>query len=832
MGDLRPDKSAHTYIGLLLISIAVLTSQILLIRVLSFIFLHFFAYMVIGLTLLGFSAAGTLLAVYPSLLQKDSDKRLAILAFLFSAMTPITYYLSIVPAPYATTITSFVLYLFFVFLVMTAHFFFAGLVIAYLFMQRPQQITRLYFVNLVGSGIGCFILIQLIRSLGGEGLILLVTSIGAFSAVFFGIGFSKKFSSAALVFAVAALCLLPLADDIFRLSPTFPGKQMHLFVSPHKEAKTEYQAWDPVARVDVVDFGEQRLHFPDKLPFKYAFNDASAGSFLLGIDKPFPEVNFADWNATSLPFWIKEEPEVLIIGLGGAPDVLTALHYKAKQVYGVEISERMIEIARDRFQSFLNFPYQQENVEIAHDEGRSYVRRMNKKVDIIQMTGVDTAAAQFGGNFVLVENYLYTVEAFKEYLEHLNEDGVLSITRFVFNTRYPERALRSCSVGVQALRELGVEHPEQNFIVINCGIFLTTMIKKTAYTKEETQAILDKLDKLSRELDPSMDPMPFLKGVFDIRYREGRRLLYLPDQGLDIDLSSPDMEEYLQNLVMDFRGYFAAVAEDKEESFIAKYVWNITPCTDNRPFFFMSEKWEDLFRGRWAQVKERPPIGFFLFMMQVLWVTLLTLVLVLVPLYSFRRRGLQVRGRKTCILYFSCLGIGFMLVEIWLMQKFLLFLGHPTYSISVILFSLLVASGLGSLVSGMLRLSSRNIILLSILSIAGILFLYSSILDPIFLKYLKMPLHLRMALSVSLLAPLGFVMGMPFPTGLRILEKHALSFIPWAWAINGSASVVATFLSCFIGVPFGFSTMILCAIVTYLTGMLFMINPKTGLVSD
>jgi len=798
-----PDsRTAWVYLGILLVSTAFLTSEILLMRIVSLVFFIVVVYVVIGIAMVGFSAAGAFLALFPSALAEGPESRVAPLTLIFALLTPATYYLAVAPAPFAVGKLPFLLYLIGVSLVMTVHFFLAGLILSFLFTKRIGDVHKLYFVNLLGSGIGCFTVMSLIRHLGGEGLILLVGSLGALAAVCFGIGYRRKI--AALVSALVCLALLaalPLGPQLFPIRPTLYGKQLALFFKHRPDAKLEYQAWDPIARVDVVSVDGEFLHMPEKLPFKFATNDGSAGTFLVGFDRDFPEVDFADRGTLGLPYWLKDRPEVLIIGLGGALDVAAALHYEAAHVTGVEISQRMIEIVRDRFREFLHAPYQHPRVSVVHDEGRSYVRRMSRPVDLIVMTGVDTVAAQAGGTFVMAENYLYTVEAFQEYFEHLREDGILCITRFIINPVYPEQALRLCSTGVEALRRIGAERPEEHFLVVSHGIFLATLMKKSPFTQEEIETFTTKLKAYG--LGEPTETMPFLKDIIDLREHEGRRLLYRPGAFED----------------NAFGRYFRSVSEGTEESYIADYPWNMRPCTDNRPFFFVCERPANLLRGG-SVWKEFPPMGFLFQVLQLLWFSGLTVALVLVPLYVFHRKGLKATGAKRWILYFSCLGMGYMLVEIGFMQKFTLFLGHPTYSVSVILFALLVFSGLGSLAGGgLLGGRPRPVVALSIVSVSAIAALYGLFLDPLFSRYLTLPLATRIAISVALVAPLAFFMGMPFPAGLRRIERQSVGFVPWAWGINGSASVVGIVLCGLLAVFAGFSAVIFGAIGIYLAAL-------------
>lgn len=804
-------RSAWMYLGIFLVSVAVLTSEILLMRIVSLVFFIVVVYVVIGIAMVGFSAAGTLLALFPSSLTEGPEGRVASLALAFSVLTPLTYYLAVTPAPLAVGKIPFLLYLIWISLVMTVHFFLAGLVLSFLFTKRIGDIHRLYFVNLLGSGIGCFTVINLIRYLGGEGLILLVGALGALAAACFGAGYRRKNTAVAGI----AVCLLlvaamPKAREIFPIRPTLYGKQLAMFFKHRPETKLEYQAWDPIARVDVVSVEGEYLYMPEKLPFKFATNDGSAGTFLVGFERDFPDVDFTDQGTLGLPYWLKDRPEVLIIGLGGALDVAAALHYRAQKVYGIEISRRMIEVVKDQFRDFVHAPYEHPNVSIIHDEGRSYVRRMSRPVDLIVMTGVDTVAAQAGGTFVMAENYLYTVEAFQEYFEHLREDGILCITRFIINPVYPEKALRLCATGVEALRRLGVDHPERNFLVVSHGIFLTTLMKKTAYTPTEIETFLAKLRQ--HGLEKPTQFMRFLEGIVNVREHEGRRLLYRPG-------------DFADNA---FGRYFQSVSAGTEESYIAAYPWNMRPCTDNKPFYFVCERPDNLVRGG-SVLKEFPPLGFVFQLLQLAWFSGLTIALVLLPLYVFKRKGLKARGGKRWIAYFCCLGMGFMFVEIGFMQKFTLFLGHPTYSVSVVLFALLVFSGLGSLVGGrILAGSPRPVVALSILTVSAVAALYGSVLDPLFARYLTLPLGLRILISIGLVAPLAFFMGMPFPAGLRRIEQEALGFVPWAWGINGSASVVGIVLCGLVAVFAGFTAVIFGAIAVYLAALVCMVTIPGG----
>jgi hypothetical protein len=513
--------------------------------------------------------------------------------------------------------------------------------------------------------------------------------------------------------------------------------------------------------------------------------DAAAITTITRFDGDLEDVGFVNCAPSSLAFQIGAEPpgSALIIGPGGGIDVLTAHYNRVERIVGAEINPLIIDLVVDDalYQDYaggLYTDYPQIRVELA--EGRNFVARSKEKYDLIQFSQVDTWAAAASGAYSLSENFLYTIEAFLDYYDHLTDDGMLAIGRWYFEP--PRQAFRLVTIGTTALEQRGVADPAQHFIVVRAGGTSTFLMKKSPFTADEITRLRDVVDNL------------------------GFTLLYAPG---DVDPNNW------------FARFFTA--PDRAQ-FYRDYPLDVTPTTDNRPFFFEYYGWSNFGDFRSGKVT------LVILLVQAL---LLASGLILWPLWRFQRRGLATRGARRFLVYFAALGIGFIFVEIGLMQRFILFLGHPVYSTSVVLFSILTFSGLGSFLSGRLlagkspspaaeaggevdprRVQRWIIPLLGMLTV-----IYVFVLPPLFRWLLALDLTYRVGVSVLLLAPLGLLMGMPFPLGIRLVDRVNSTLVPWAWGVNGFGSVVGSILAVVIAQSYGFALVIGLAVVIYLGGL-------------
>nr|NIS40268.1 hypothetical protein [Desulfuromonadales bacterium] len=478
-------------------------------------------------------------------------------------------------------------------------------------------------------------------------------------------------------------------------------------------------------------------------------------------------------NVIALPYYLKESPDALVIGPGGGKDVLAALAMEAAEVTAVEVNPLIVEAVNERFGAFTDELYRQPRVHLAVDEGRSFVRRSDRTYDIIGASAVFGRMPPAAGAFTLSENNLYTLEAFRDYWDHLSEDGILTISRFIFE----RETLRLVSLGMKLLEEEGAADPAAHIAVIKERGLANFMLKRSPFDAEEIARLRD----LAREK------------AFDV--------VFLPDR-------------------RDGSGAYARlIASGGSASFYDEFPYDITPTTDDRPFFYYMLKPADFLGLFGFPEKSKFEDRAILILRNLLVVvTALTAVFIVLPLLVLRREALREPGVGWRLLYFACLGLGFMLIEIGLLRRFILFLGHPIYALAVILFSLLVFSGFGSLLAGRVKRLGRRLpaVLLALVLLFNF---YVFVLPPILTATMTAPLFGRCLLAVLLLAPLGLLMGMPLPLGMRLFHDRSQE-VAWSWGINGATSVLGSLIAVVLAMNAGFNMTLLAGEAVYALALL------------
>ncbi len=491
---------------------------------------------------------------------------------------------------------------------------------------------------------------------------------------------------------------------------------------------------------------------------------------------------------------------ILCIGAGGGLDVLTAHYFGMRRIVGVEINPSVVEAVRKVFPDFSGRLYDSKShpgIEVHVAEGRHFMETTREKFDVVQLSGVDTFSTTEAGAFSLSENFLYTVEAFKTYLAHLNPGGILTLTRWFAPAGepspgrdgklriWPRYSLRLLTLAWKGLRAFGISDPAKCIYFFRSGLFTVILVRPGGWTPEQTA----RLDEFRKEM--------------------GFEALLLPGgKGPDLAVAGGKWP----NVFAEF-----ARARDKD-AFIASYPFNVSPPTDDRPFFFEVSRFEHIFsREHYLNSLGGMTAHGILFVL-LLEVLLLGLFLVILPLKNLLVSLKKDLPRSRILggtLYFACLGLGFMLVEISLSQKFILFLGHPFYSLAVVLFALLVFSGIGAALSHKVPLP-----LLAPILPAALALIYGAALDPIFGALLHLETWLRIAVAVLLIAPLGLALGIPFPAGVRLLGRTGQGLVPWAWGVNGYASVLASVLAIVLAISTGFTLVLALAALLYVLALL------------
>jgi hypothetical protein len=451
-------------------------------------------------------------------------------------------------------------------------------------------------------------------------------------------------------------------------------------------------------------------------------------------------------------------------------------------------------MSQEPFRSYSGAIFQQPGVSLVVDEGRSFIRRSRDRYAVIQAAMVDTWAATAAGAFALTENHLYTVEAFRDYIDHLDDDGVLAVTRWYLEP--PDQMLRLVSLVRAAMLPGGLDEPWRHFVVArdrpdaSDRAPATLLFKRNGFGDAEVHT----LEAAAR--------------------RNGLHIDYTP-------LTRP-------------ANAFRRLIEAREP----RSVWpafesNIEPVYDNSPFFFNSVRFRQLGTVLSGSAEWRKTnLGTLSLITLLLVSSLMVTLFILGPLATTRARALrQGSGSRglAYVGYFACLGAGFILVEVALIQQCILFLGHPVYALAVVLFSLLVFSALGSWRSS--RIQEGKLVSAvgrTVVMLVGILLLYAAILTPLFQRAVLLPRGARIAATVLLLAPVGLAMGVPMPSGIRVLAADAPDLVPWAWGINGATSVTGSIMALVLALFAGFSQVLLAGSALYVVAVLLLRRAAQG----
>ena len=811
-------------LGIFLISVSTLAFELLQTRILSVIYWNHLVYITVTIALLGFGISGAFLSIFSRRILTKVKDNLVLFSLGYSFSLAICVALSAKLGEFGANLHILTKLLISYHLLLMP-FFFSGLIIAASLTKFTGQINRLYFVNLAGSGLGCLLFIFAMEPLGASQLVFALAVIGVASALFFSINAGWRMKIAASFSLIILLGFSPFSNHLITILPE-RYKQLGNYIDKqiHPEAEIEYTKWTPISRIDVISDNNNHLlgHLFSKNHFlrdlqPYSPNDYKVitvdGDSITPIysSRLFNGlINAAKYGTNTgyfnSAYLLKNNPEVLVIGMGGGIDVMSAIAFNARKISAVEINNAICDLTMNKYTWFSGLNFRQKNISAYDDEGRSFVKRSDERYDIIQINAIDTFAALSSGAYVLSENYLYTVEAFLDYFHHLKGDGILSINRWLFLP--PRETLRLSSIALFAYQKMGSDNPEKHILIIGdkAMAWATTLFKRSAFTPEEMNIIRSYSDKYSH-------PIIFFPKIYPPE--EQRRL----EQGYYSQIGDKNLLEVSRV----FNRLLTTWKQGKIEAFYNNYRYNVRPVFDDNPFFFEYNRIIDLYKIKGVTIRGDWPLFtlHFLFL-----ITLLVVIfLIIIPLYRYKKQGLKSPRVASICAYFVSLGVGFMFIEIGMMQKLVLFLGHPIYSISVVLSSLLIFSGLGSHTSALLGWRKEKIILISVILICSILLIYTGVIGHIVNHFLKANLIFRVLLSMALLAPLSFFMGMPFPSGLKKIEKDSPGLIPWVWGVNGGASVLASILCIIIAMWFGFLSTLIVAAIVYLIGMLVFLNP-------
>jgi predicted membrane-bound spermidine synthase len=716
---------------------AALLLELSLTRIFSVVFYYHFAFLAISIALFGLGAGGVFSYVIAGWKTPLFTKlgRLSALASLL-VVVALAVVLAETKDPTGWDLTL-------VYFASAVPFFLAGSIVSLAIATTIDRVHRVYFFDLLGAAGGCLLLLPLLNlPQGGLSTVLA-------AAILFAAAAAIWHSMDGSVLGRAGCVALALALVAFL---TFNTKYNFLAIRYAKNQKIEHESfekWNSFSRIAIAP--EKGSGTPT------IFIDADASTAIASFD--FDHLSARNRHdlleqGPALPYAVRPGARTLIIGPGGGWDVARALASGSHDITGVEINPIIANtIMRERFPDLSHGLYLRPDVHIFVEDGRSFVRRSTEKFQVVQATLVDTWASTAAGAFALSENNLYTTDAFRDYLMHLTDDGMVAFTRWGFDP--PRESLRLISLAIEALSQIGEADAWKHVIVGREG-------SVEGWGARDTVLI-------SRKPFPADD----LDRAQAMMAAAGMQIVYMP--GLDV--RNP------------FRDLLRSADPSQYEN---AYTFDITPVSDNRPFFFYTVQPRDLWRfvkfasDRTADYKVNKAVPLLFALMAVSVVA--TLVILFLPPVVLGTRLPRQPGVLGFLLYFLFIGCGYILIEVGLIQKFVLFLGHPTYALTVVIFSMLVSSSVGSYCSRGARARESRLI-----KVLGCVVLLAALLAPALSGLLTalvwLPLALKVLITVLLIAPLGFLMGIPFPSGLDRLEKWHPPSVRWAWSLNAAASV-------------------------------------------
>jgi hypothetical protein len=797
VGSRKALREPGVYAGLAGLSAATLAYEIVLTRLFSIAHGYHFAFLAISLALLGFGASGTALALRPQWSRGITEGRLARLALLGS-LSLLGGYLAANFVPFDPyRIASERVQFFFLaayLLALAAPFFLVGLVPGLALTAWPDRAGRLYAATLIGSALGCLLALAALSWASGPRAVVLAALVAACAALAFARSRGRPAARHGDAFAVIVV-LVPLALLAWQM-PAFLDLRLSAYkplsqLLNYPGTRVIHRDSSPLSQVDVVESRTVRsapglsLTYQGRLPQQLGVViDGDTVLALTSRDSLTPA--FLDALPTSLAYRLRPRPRLLIFEPGGGLDVLLALEKRARSVVAVEEDPSVVDLIASRFSPRAGRVYGDPRVRVVRASPRAYLARAGRPFDVVELALSENFRAVTAGAFSLTESYLLTREGFRALLARLAPDGLLVVHRWL--QLPPTEELRAAGLVAQALGDEGAS-PRRSLAALRSFSTMLVLAKREGFSGPEIAAI--RAFARERRFDLVYHP--------GIRQRDANRFNVLRH-----DPYFPSFRRLLADPVR----------------FYDDYDYDVVPPTDDRPFFFHFFKWEqtpDVLRLLGKTWQPFGGAGYLIVLALLLLVAILSLVLVAVPAAIMLRgrqwaRGVRGEWLSTSV-YFGGLGLGFLLVEVALVQRFILFLEQPAYSFAVVLFGLLLFSGFGS------ALSARMPWRATLAALVVAIFLYPWLLSTTFSALLPEGFAVRVVVALLVLAPLGLLMGVPFPRGLASLGRSTPSWLPLAWGVNGFASVIGAVLAAVIALSWGFGSVFLASALSYLLAL-------------
>ena len=793
-------REAPTYLGLFVLALSTVMYEIVLTRIFSVTMWYHFAFVAISVAMFGMTVGAILVYLRPAVFTLERvHEHLTWSALLFAVTAVGSFLVGLFVSFEGDLSVGGVLWAVLGYAVIAAPFVPSGVGVALALTKFPGRVGTFYAFDLVGAAVGCLLVIVTLDLTDGPTAVLVVGALAGLAAVLFGVRVRPRLHQVAIGITVLLAVTAGFEAALVRAQAPLLRLQ---WVKGRMEGHPLYEKWNSYSRITVygdpaqvsppAGWGLSSVYRPDRgvrqlsLPL-----DAAAGTVVTGFNGDPADLEHLKFDVTNLAHYVRRNGRVLVVGVGGGRDILSAVLFGQRAILGVEINQAIIETVNGRLGGFTGHLDRLPQVRFVNDEARSYIARQRERFDMIQISLIDTWAATAAGAFVLTENSLYTAEAWTLFLNRLTPTGILTVSRYHFRSR-PDETYRLTALGQAALMRSGIKNPRRHIVIVKqmasagaAPVGIATMLVSRAPFSDED---IDTVEAVARRME------------------------------FDVVLSPRGAADEA----------FATLASGGDlDGFLARFPVNIAAPTDDSPFFFHTLRLQHVFnRARSGQefdninMKAVSVLGSLL-----IAVMLLTALCIVVPLALTTDRT-ALRGSTPLLVFFGGIGLGFMFVEISQMQRLIILLGHPTYSLSVVLFSLLLSSGAGSYLT---RKVTPGATLgppaWMLFVLIGILVIFGLISPGVVRAWEGAVTWVRILLVVGMLAPVGLFMGMAFPLGMRLAAGgRAQALTPWLWGINGAASVCASVLAVVIALHTSISAAFWTGVGCYVTAVLAFIR--------
>ncbi len=784
---MKPFKTSRVFPVIFISSFSTLGYEILLTRVFSISLSYHFAYMIISIAMLGIGGSGTAMSIWPDLRRLSNIRIYTMLLGMSISMS----YLIANQIPFEPVKLTWsklpILYISLYYVTLTVPFFFGGMIIVSAFYSVSEASGKIYASDLIGAGTGALAILFIMNLLSPERSVFMLSCVALSGTILSG---GKRWKAVSIILILINLFILYIRPDFTEVRMSrFKGLKVALRYPGARHLETYYNTY---SRIDTFKSPAVRfapglsLNYIDPLPEQTGISiDGQDINAITAFNKR-EDLSFVKYLPSALPYEIGGRDDVVILDPRGGLQVLVARYYDARNIKSVESVPLLLRVIRDEISDLSNNIYRKDTWT---GLGRSWLRSDGNKFDIIDISLMGSVPLK---SFGISEDYRFTVEAFDDYIEHLKPEGIISINLFILPP--PRTELRLLNTIVASMKDKGIVDPHRYIAAIRSLTSICILAKRSPFTLRE----INNIREFARN-----------RG-FDLIYHTG-----IIENETNIYIKTPKNEYY--------NAFKSLLDSEKGELFIDKYLFDIRAVYDDAPFFSHHLKLKnikEIYRvmgGKWQYFIEEGYILVAIFV-QVFFISLILIILPAFKRIGSHREYLSEKSKaqklkSKVFIYFALLGLGFMFIEIALIQRFILPLENPPHAVAIVLVSILIGSGMGSLLSHRFMYLRHPAILLVLSTVIIFYSLFVSIISNVISPYSML---IKPLLVFLIILPAALFMGIPFPMGLKILGERDESLIPWAWAINGCLSVLAPIITTMLAITAGFKAVLWLGAIAYL----------------